>query len=554
MERHYNKFKSIREIVDYASDAHGERIAFQIKEKNGKDEKYRFVSYKELGNEVRFISQALIERGFKGKTIALMGDNCYEWILIYLSAIYIGCVIVPIDRALKLNEVENLISRSEPSLFAYMGNTAEDFCEGRDDFCKITLKGDGDNSVSGLISQGKSLVESGKKDYENIDIDINAMSALLFTSGTTSQSKAVMLSQYNIASNVNDLTESEKFYKDDVNLALLPLHHTFGMVALILFLSIGMKNVFCEKLRVAKALNEYRVTVLVAVPLIIESVYRQIKKEAEKGGKWKILNNLIKVSNVLRKAGIDLRKTFFSLIHSKLGGGLRFIISGGAGISPQLEKWFNDIGILTVNGYGLTETSPVVCAENDTHLRYGSVGIPMNSVEVKIDNPDENGIGEIIVKGPNVMLGYYNAPELTNDVIKDGYFHTGDLGKIDKDGYIYITGRKKDVIVLSNGKNVFPEETEQLISNLPYVLENMVFNECDDLLSVNIVYDKSYFENMEIDEIREKIEHDVKSINGKLISYKRVKKIYITDEPMIKTSTAKIKRAVNVEKILQMNK
>ena len=235
MERHYNKFKSIREIVDYASDVHGERIAFQIKEK---DTKYRFVSYRELGNEVRFISQALIERGFKGKTIALMGDNCYEWILTYLSAIYIGCVIVPIDRALKLNEVENLILRSEPSLFAYMGKTAEDFCEGRDDFCKITLKGDGDNSVSGLISQGKSLVESGKKDYENIDIDINAMSVLLFTSGTTSQSKAVMLSQYNIASNVNDLTESEKFYKDDVNLALLPLHHTFGMVALILFFTV----------------------------------------------------------------------------------------------------------------------------------------------------------------------------------------------------------------------------------------------------------------------------------------------------------------------------
>ena len=537
------KFSTIREVIEYSTDYYKDKIAYQVK--LGEDT-YNNITFEQVKKDVVALSESFIQMGYKGKRIGVIGLNSYEWILTYYATVFIGSIIVPLDRALMEEEVVSLVSRSEISALVY-SKDCESKVQNLSDIRLVPISDEGENSFYHILNNGKKLVENGSCEYDKIKINPDELSVLIFTSGTTSASKAVMLSQRNIASNTTDLTEAEDFSKVDVNLALLPLHHTFGMGATLLFLRLGVKTVFCEGLKVAKALNEYKVSVLVGVPLIVESMYRQIIKSAKKQGMYKKLLFGMKLSSFLMKFNIDIRRKLFSSIHSQLGGNLNLIIVGAAALHPDLTKFFNGIGITTVQGYGLSETSPVVSAEKIGHMSPGSVGIPMKNVEIKIDNPDENGIGEILVKGPNVMLGYYNEPSLTEEVFKDGYFCTGDLGRIDKKGLLYSTGRKKDVIVLQNGKNVFPEELEQLVNMAPYVMESLVFCE-DDSLSVNVVYDKSQFNND--DNVYELIEKDIEKINAHLISYKRLKKIYIADEPMIKTTTAKIKRKENVEKII----
>ena len=305
-------------------------------------------------------------------------------------------------------------------------------------------------------------------------------------------------------------------------------------------------------------MKEYKVSVFVCVPLILEAMHKRILLEVKKQGKEKTINRAKKLSNALLKVGIDVRKKLFKQLLDKLGGSMRFVVSGAAAIDKQVAEDFNSWGILTIQGYGLTETSPVLCAENEKCLKLGSVGIPLIDVEVKIDNPNEKGIGEIIAKGPNVMLGYYKNEEATKNSLIDGWYHTGDLGYIDRSGYLFITGRKKNVIVLKNGKNIYPEEIEVLINNLPYVTEALVFGypKGDDLiLSAKIVYDEHYvknnFKDLSKEEFEEKVWNDIKEINTTVPKYKHVKKIIVTDEPMIKTTTAKIKRFEEIEKIIK---
>lgn len=539
------KLKSIRHMIDYTVKHSASRIAFRIKQKNGKEVSYKDVTYSKMGEDIRAFSTWLLNSGISSKRIVVVGENSYEWVLGYLSTLASGNIFVPLDKNLPEGELMRLLERAEPECIIY-GENFKTYIQnyGKAKFT-ICMK----DEIYSKIDEGNNLIKNGDNSYDNVVIDENEMAILLFTSGTTSESKAVMLSQYNIASNINDLVVCEKFYEEDINLALLPMHHVFGLVAMSLFLRLGMMNVFCEGLRVAKALKEYKVSVLVVVPLILESMFRQIDRTVKKQGKQKVLAFGFKLTKFLSKFGIDIRKKIFVSIHNELGGNLRFIISGGAALRGDLEKWFNDIGILTVQGYGLSETSPVVSAENDTHMKYGSIGIPMPSVQVKIDNPNEDGIGEIIVKGDNVMLGYWNEPELTNEVLKGGWFYTGDMGYIDNDGYIFITGRKKDVIVLSNGKNVFPTELEQVVGKAEFVTECLVFEDEPDTLAVNVVYDESLQKNMSVDDINKMIKKHIENVNEKLVSYKRIKTVYASILPMVKTSTAKIKRIPSIEKI-----
>ena len=302
---------------------------------------------------------------------------------------------------------------------------------------------------------------------------------------------------------------------------------------------------------------EYGVSVFIGVPLLIESMDKKIWTAVEKQGKTKLVKAAMKISKALMKVHIDIRKLLFKQIHDQLGGKLRFVVNGAAALNKRVSEDFYLWGFEVAQGYGLTETAPVLTAENRKKFRFGSIGFPMINVELKIDNPDENGIGEIVATGPNVMIEYYENEEATNAVIevdKDGkrWFHTGDLAYRDKDGYIFITGRKKDVIVLQNGKKVFPEELEKLVNELPYVVESMVFGlpkDDDVIVSCKVVYDKNYFKDKSEDEIRDTIWNDIKEVNTKLITFKHIKKIIVTDEPMIKTSTAKIKRYQEVEKI-----
>ena len=541
------KFRTLREIVDYSVNKYYEKIAFRIKQKVEKGVKatYKDISYGKMGEDIKALASYFIHKGLCGKRIVVVGDNCYEWILGYLSVVCSGNVFVPLDKNLPSHELEGLLVRSEAECIIY-GPQFEDLVQKFAQSAEIICMNGG---LDDAIVTGNKLISDGDTSYENVVIDENAMSILLFTSGTTSASKAVMLSQYNIACNINDLIEAEKFYDDDVYLALLPYHHVFGLVGMTLFISLGIKTVFCEGLRVAKALKEYKVSVLVLVPLVIESMYRQIERTVKKQGKEKVLKIGIMLSRFLLKFNIDIRRKLFDVIHSELGGKLRFIISGGAALKPELSGWFNDIGILTVQGYGLSETSPVVSAESHLYMKSGSIGKAMGSVDVRIDTPDSDGIGEIVVRGDNVMLGYLGEPELTAEVLKDGWFYTGDMGYMDQEGYIFITGRKKDVIVLSNGKNVFPDELEQLIGLAEYVCECIVFEDEADTLAVNVVYDKDYFDGKDEEYINNTVISDITNINKKLVSYKRIKNIYVSDEPMIKTSTAKIKRQPSIEKI-----
>ena len=557
------EFKNIREIMNNSIEKYPENKAFIIKNKDKNKEKYTNITYREFGEQINSLGSALINRGLKNKHIAVISPNRYEWALTYYAVLNGTGILVPLDKGLPDSEIESLLQRSHSNAVIFdkkyeeiMEQIKENKTTSVTEFICMD-ENDTFPSINELLTEGKELLNQGYREFLDAKINEEEMSIILFTSGTTSASKAVMLSHKNIASNLYALNSAEKIYDTDVNLAFLPFHHTFGSTGLLFFLSNGATNVFCDGIRhIQSNLKEYKVTTFVCVPLLLEAMYKKIMKEIEKQGKEKLIKRIIPITNFLLKLKIDIRRKVFKDIINSLGGNIRFIVSGASGIDKKVAKGFNDFGILTVQGYGLTETSPVLSAENENCIRYGSIGYPMANVEIKIDNPNEEGIGEIIAKGPNVMLGYYENEEATNEVIVDGWFHTGDLAYRDKDGYIFIAGRKKNVIVLKNGKNIYPEELEILINDLPYVEESMVFGmpkEDDLVVSAKIVYNKEFKEknNYTEEELREKIWQDIKEINKELPTYQHIKNIIVTDEPMIKTTTAKVKRYEEIKKIIE---
>ncbi len=554
------EFDNIREIINNTVELYPDNNAFIIKKK---EKEYEYIKYKQFGEQINELGTGLINRNLKGKRIAIIGKNRYEWILTYLAVVNGTGIVIPLDKGLPEKEIEYSLEKSkadaivfEDSYIEMINNIKNNNKTQVKDF--ICMDEDTEfDCIYKIMEKGKSLLEKGNRDFLDSEINCNEMSILLFTSGTTSAAKAVMLSHKNIASNIYAMTKCEDIRSTDTNIAFLPFHHTFGCTGILMFLSRGATNVFCDGLRhVQKNLVEYQVSTFVCVPLLIESIYKKIWQEIEKTGQTKKVKFGIKLTKFLLKFGIDIRKKVFKEVIDKLGGKLRSVISGASGLDPKVADGFRDFGIVTIQGYGLTETSPVLAAESIKACRAGSTGLPMPGVEIKIDNPNENGIGEIIAKGPNVMLGYYENEEETNKVLKDGWFHTGDLAYMDKDGFIFITGREKNVIVLKNGKNVYPEELETLIGNLPYVSECMVFGKekNDDLVvSAKIVYDKEYMkencpEKSEKD-IEDMIWKDIKKINSEIPNYKHIKNIIVTDEEMIKTTTAKIKRFEEMKKI-----
>lgn len=560
----YNKiyetesFENIREIINNSVKLYPNNNAFIIKEKEGKNIKYKNITYTEFKNQINNLGTALIELGLKGKRVAIIAKNRYEWALTYITVLNGVGITVPLDKGLKEEEIISCLVRSKADGIVFEKEYLEIMKKAKENkdiklkeyICMDDIEEEGIKKLSDVLEEGSKLLKKDNKEYLNSNIDAEKMATIIFTSGTTSMSKAVMLSHKNIASNINDMKYVERVYDTDVNMAFLPFHHTFGSTGLLYFLANGATNVFCDGLRhIQSNLVEYKVSVFVCVPLLLEAMYKKIMNQVEKQGKTKTIKFGIVLSKFLLKFGIDIRRKLFKQIIDNLGGNIRFIISGASAIDKNVAEGFNNFGILTVQGYGLTETSPVLTAENEKTMKLGSVGIPLYSVDIKIDNPNEDGIGEIIAKGPNVMLGYYENEEATNDVIKDGWFYTGDLGYIDKDGFLFITGRKKNVIVLKNGKNIFPEELESLITTLPYVEENMVFGKPkgdDLLLSVKIVYNEEYvkekYPEISEEELKTVIWNDIKDINKKLPNYKHIKNLIITKEPMIKTTTAKIKR------------
>lgn len=470
---------------------------------------------------------------------------------------------MPLDKGLPEEEIEMSIQKARPEIIfceeAYLETIKNIMVKEGTSLKKVICMDELDRTenIRELVQKGEELIENGDRRFIDSEIDLDSIASIVFTSGTTALSKAVMLTQKNIISNINDMNRVERMYETDTNIAFLPFHHTFGSTGILLFLSKGVRNVFCDGLRhVQENLKEYKVSVFVCVPLLLEAMYKKIMTGIEKKGKMKAVKAGLAISNALLKVGIDIRRKLFKDIIDELGGELRFIVCGASALDRKVAKAFNDFGILTIQGYGLTEASPVLSAESINVIRYGSIGLPLPSVEIKIFEPNEEGIGEIIAKGPNIMLGYYEDEEATKEVLVDGWYHTGDLGYKDKDGIIFVTGRKKNVIVLKNGKNVYPEEIEVLVNNLPYVAESMVYGEekDDDLMvSVKIVYNKDYvkqkYPDVPEEEFRSIVWQDIKQINTKLPKYKYMKKLVLTDEPMVKTTTQKVKRNIEIEKM-----
>ena len=563
------KFENLKEMMKNSEEKFGEEVAFYRDGKGLEDSKK--ATYKEFCYEINSLGTALIEMGLKGKRIAVIGENRYEWELSYLAVVTGTGTIVPLDKALPENEIESLIIRSEVEAIIYsekydecmakiqkQGNTKLKYFISMDleknDFNKYSLKE--------ITKKGKELLDGGNKEFLEAKINNEEMSIMLFTSGTTNQSKAVMLSHKNICTNVKDIRNVFELDETDRLLSFLPLHHTFECTVGFLYpLSIGGSIIFSKGVRhIADELKNFKITAMICVPVVFEKMYDKLMKTIEDKGKMPTVKKGIKLSNCLLKVGIDIRKKLFKEIHDNLGGCLRVMVAGGAALSPEKEKGFWDLGFNVLQGYGLTETSPVIAAELTKQKRLGSIGKKFPSVEVKIDNPDKSGVGELLAKGDSVMIGYYNNEEANEEVFtEDGWFRTGDLARIDKNGYLYISGRKKFVIVLKNGKNVYPEEIESLLEKSELVKECMVFGmparDGDVTLSVKICYDKDYvkkqFGDITIDDLKEKIWNWVKEVNKTMPKYKYVKKLILTDEELVKTTTLKIKRNVEMNKIMK---
>lgn len=589
-----HEVNNFRDLIEATLERYPNNVAYKFKKNFGKSDEYSVEkTYSQVIDEVKGFSTALLNLGLENKKVAIISNNRYEWCVSYLAVTTGNMVIVPLDKLLPEKEIENLIQRSQAEVVIFEDKYTEIFKKIKNSgnsslniFINMDLeKGqDGIKSFSEMVEQGKELIKNGDDRYNKIEIDNNKLSVLLFTSGTTAQPKGVMLSQYNICANVSAISRLAKMYPDDVLLSFLPLHHTFECTITFLYgFYCGVTVAFCDGLKyIAKNLVEYKVSIIVAVPLVLEAMYKKIENGIEKQGKTKLVKTMGKISNFLYKyLHIDIRRKLFKSVIDQLGGRVRVLYFGAAAMNKEVIDGYNTFGIATIQGYGLTETSPLLAAETDKQKRPGSVGRNPWNVELRIvdenDNEigtargsddidlkttEENKIGEIIAKGPNVMMGYYENEEETNKVLKDGWFYTGDLGYFDKDGFLYITGRKKEVIVLKNGENVYPSDIEFLINRLPYVKESILFprqNAKNEIvLGVKIVYDEELmverFGDKTNKEYEKLIWDDVKVINQTLPTFKRIKELIITNEPLEKTTTQKIRRFKEIEKILKNNK
>ena len=562
------KFTDLKDMLNQTGEVYGDRPAYIFKtEEKGK---FRTITHKEFRENINALGTTLIQMGLKDKRIALISENRYEWELSYLAVASGVGVIVPLDKALPDNELESLILRSQVEAIIYSSkydvimNTLR---EKKNTNLKYFISMDLEENTQGiyaekaLVEKGKKLLADGNKTYIDAKIDAEKMGIMLFTSGTTAMSKAVMLSHKNLVTNVMDIIQRFDLTDEDRFLSFLPLHHVFECTVGFLYpISIGGSIAFCEGVKhMAENIKEFEITAMISVPAVFDIIYRKVMKTIEKKGKLANLEKGKKVSQFLLKMKIDLRKQLFKEVHESLGPKLKLVVTGGAALDPETEKGFNDLGFDVEQGYGLTETAPVIAAETPKSRRLGSIGKKFPSVEVKIDDPDEEGIGELMAKGPSIMLGYYENEEATKSALEsDGWFHTGDLARIDKDGFIYISGRKKSVIVLNNGKNVFPEEIETLLNKVEGIKETFVFEKKEDdgdvKVCVEIVYDKELIKelyNIEGEEnIKEFLWDKVKEVNKLMPKYKYVREMVITEEPLIKTTTLKIKRHEELKKVL----
>lgn len=565
----YEKITDLKDMINKSAVKFADKPAFKYK--TDVEGEFGAITYGEFLAEINALGTKLIDMGLQGKRIAIIGENRYEWSLAYMAITCGTGVVVPLDKLLPANELETLIVRSGVEAIFYSSKYDEimkDIKQRKTTDLRyyismdLSKREEGVYSQKELVEKGRELVAEGNRKFIDAKIDNEKMGFMLFTSGTTAMSKAVMLSHKNIVSNLMDIAAVLKIDDKDTLLSFLPLHHTFECtVGFLYVLYKGASIAYCEGIRhIANNIKEYQITAMISVPALYENIYKRLMKNIEKKGKLQEVEKLMKLTGALSKVGIDFRKKIFKEIHDGLGGHLRLLVNGAAALSPEVEKGFNDLGIKTVQGYGLTETSPVISAGTDFEQQAGSVGKVFSSVKLKIVDKDENGVGEIHVKGPTVMLGYYQNEEATKAVIDNkGWFNTGDLGYVDKKGFLFLCGRKKSVIVLKNGKNVFPEEIETVINKIEGVKESFVYgkpeedDEIDLKICTKIVYDKDIMKDVygveNEKDILDVMWTKIKEINKTMPAYKYIKEVSITQEELIKTTTQKIKRHEEMKKI-----
>ena len=551
----------LKDMLKKSGEQYGEKIAYKIRIEK---EKYREITHNEVRKMIDALGTALIDMGLKGKKIAVIGENRFEWEIVYLSIVCGTGIVVPLDKSLPEKELEELIQRSGVEAIFYSKKYEEILKNIKRANLKYLISMDLEKTTEEIFSQkeliekGMQLIEKGNKEFIDAKINSEEMSIMLFTSGTTSAAKVVALSHKNICSNLMDIASILDVDSNDVFLSFLPLHHVFECTVGFLFsLYKGAQTVFCDGIRhIQENMNEYKVSVMASVPAIYERIFKIIRKQIEKQGK---LEEILQKEEQYKNESMEKKKEVFKEIHDMLGGNVKLLISGAASLDASIEQKYRDLGFNIVQGYGLTETSPVVAIGTNQNYKVGSIGKSVPSVEAKLVNCNEQGIGELIVKGPSVMLGYFENKEATDNAIIDGWFYTGDLAKIDEEGYIYICGRKKSVIVLKNGKNIFPEELENLINKIDCVEESFVFGKQVSEDKENIkIYAKIVYNEQNVkdtynvnskEEIYKVIDNKVKEINRMLPRYKTIKGIILTQIPLIKTTTNKIKREKNLEQI-----
>lgn len=548
------KVTSIKEMLNLAAKEAGDKIAFEYKDENRK-EKNRKVTYKEFVRDTEELGTALANLGMQDKHIAIIGENSYKWLTVYLTVLKSTGVFVPIDRELTVEGVINVLKHSDSEVLFYSERYEKWITEIKQEvpnvkfFIGLNQKEKNQNILSYDMfkEEGKKALEKGSKKYTELQDDENNLKLLVYTSGTTGAPKGVMLTEHNLISVVYYGLQVA-----DINtkcLSVLPYHHTYEAVAGIL-VALHKRACICinDSLKnVLKNLQFYKPDYIYLVPAFTEIFYKNIWNNAQKTGKDKMLKKLIPISNALRKIGIDLRNVFFKSIHQAFGGNLKEIVCGGAPIRPEIGKFFNDIGITLLNGYGITECSPLVSVNRLQFNDSSTVGVVLPCCEIKLENVTPDGDGEICVKGDIVMKGYYKEQERTDKVLKDGWFNTEDYGHINKKGQLVINGRKKNLIVLDNGKNVYPEEIENYILGIPYVQEVIVKGKKNAIgqevaLVAEIFLNEEKVEELKLENREEKLKEDIHDVCKELPIYKRISDIEIRKEEFEKTTTNKIKR------------
>lgn len=551
--------KDLKDMLETSAIMFGEKNAFLIKNKPGGP--YLPIKFKDFKKDVDALGTALLDLGLKDKKIAVIGENRYEWVLSYLAVVNGIGTIVPLDKELPENEIKYLIEKSDASAVIYSDKIKKSVTNIINEVSNLehVISMDAEEDINNmmaldkLIHKGKALMDNGKREYLDIKLDCDKPSILLFTSGTTGLAKGVMLSHKNICSNIMSMSQYVLTSKQDTILSVLPLHHTYECTCGVMTpIYTGATIAFCEGLKhIVKNLNESKATVMLGVPLLFESMYTRVWRKVEKEGKADKLRKGIKISRSLKKVGIDKAKRMFKSIHEALGGHVRLFISGAAAIDPDIIQCFNDMGIRMIQGYGLTECSPIVALNRDRYSKHGAAGQALPGTEIKIDTPDDKGIGEVLCKSDSIMLGYFENEKETAKVLTDGWFRTGDYGYIDEDGFLFLSGRKKNVIITKNGKNVFPEEVEFYLNKSDYIKECIIFGKEDEesgdaLVCANIVLDTEYINELNDhyteEALKMHIQEVIHDINSKMPLYKRIRRFNIKQEELEKTTTKKIIR------------